>query len=1169
MTLPPFDPSAHPVPQDRLERLQAFAERWQGKVGQERDLAQGFLLELCRALGTASPFDDALPPEDYKFEKVVDVPGTTEKGRIDLYKKGHFVLEAKCGRNSAAEPGTMPIRGTRKHHQYIEAAYNDQARLYASALPEGRPPLLVVVDVGYKFWIWRRNPDGNYPGFQSPEVLHIPLDAVADEENARILWSLFEHPADLDPARRQAKVTEEVAAVLAQLAAPLQRRYAPNDVAGFLIRCLFCLFAEDVELLPNGHFSTILNRASARPDAFRPSVEQLFTAMRDGGWFNMAEIRRFNGALFADPRALDLTRDEVKLLADAGSKNWALVEPSIFGTLIERALDPKKRKRLGAHYTPRAFVERLVRPTIEQPLRRTWELAVRPEVQRLADEAEAAENERRAITATDLESRERAKALSAQARKALDTALAALDDFHGELIRLRVLDPACGTGNFLYVSYALVKELEYEVLALRAQVDPHDTQLGLAGGATGIGAVSPSQFLGIEIEGFAAEIAQLVLWIGHLQWELRHRVKPEHVPEPIVPTVRTIEHRDALLVPGPGVPRLDAQGQPVTRWIWGAYVDADTHDGQVPDPTAREPVVDYPEATEATWPRADFIVGNPPFIGNKVMRDRLGDGYVDALRRVYREVPDTVDFVMYWWHKAAEKARAGEVRRFGFITTNSIRQTFNRKVLELHMQAETPVRLVMAVPDHPWVDDGAAVRISMTAAEARRDAANDGAIYLEVVEDAGPAEDLTIKVSRKTAVNADLRTGADPTTAKPLASNQEVSFQGVNVVGTGFRLSRVDMHALGFAPDAPPPIVRPYINARDMMQKADEKLIIDAFGLGEAELRALYPTLHQWLSDRVLPERLLNNREAYRKFWWLFAEVRHGLRQATKGLRRTIITPRTAKHRVFRFLEDGTVPDCKLIVIALDDDASFGILQSHVHEVWSLATAGWQGVGNDPVYDNGRCFVAFPFPNPTPAQRERIATIARDLHAFRDAAQARAPELTLTTMYNLVAARRAHDKLDAKQQRLHTLLATDALVALHDALDAAVAEAYGWPADLTDEQILERLVALNHARAEEEARGLVRWLRPDRARAGAVGGAQLGLADKADEALPPWPKDKGEQVMRVFAVVDGAPGPLDVEAIAARFQGARRQRVAEIVGQLETMRFVVRDGGGAVRSARG
>lgn len=1141
--MPLFDPLTRQVPEAVQERLAAFAEKWLGKVGNEQQLAQPFLLELCQALGTPSPTDGVLPPDDYCFERQVQ-PAGAAPWRIDLYKRGHFVLEAKCGRNGRSEPGSAPVRGTRHHVRYIEEAYTAQARVYANLLPGGGPPALVVVDVGHHLWLWCKRADGSYPAFNDPDRIDIPLQRFADPEAARWLVALFDHPSDLDLSRFQARVTEEVAADLAPVAASLQARFPNERVSRFLMRCLFCMFAEDVELLPRDHFRKLLKTAIFRPDAFPRECEKLFTAMRDGTDYDWEPIRPFNGALFSETEALPLTGSELHRLASAAAKDWSRVEPSIFGTLLERALSATKRKALGAHYTPRAFVERLVQPTIGEPLRQEWELTVRAPAERLLDEAEAATN-------------------PSVAKKKRNEAGELVDKFLDRLAQVKVLDPACGTANFLYVAYATLRALEFEALSWRFDHFGH-AQGAMAMQGRG---VAVSQLIGMEVDAFAAEIAQLVLWIGHLQWEVRYRGLSA-IGKPVIPTRRSIEHRDAVLASDPPVPRLDADGQPVTRWEWGAYLDATTHKGLVPDPNARVPVLDYPNPRQAPWPEADFIIGNPPFIGNKMMRDRLGDGYAEALRRVYGEVDATVDFVMYWWHRAAEAARGGRVRRFGFITTNSLKQTFNRGVLTAALEGERPMRLVYAIPDHPWTDDGADVRIAMTVAEPAPEGPAEPPLIGEVIaEDAGH-EAVEVANRRVPRLHADLSHGADLTSARPLRANAGLSFQGMNLVGKGFRLEPAEVEALGFRLDALPPIIKPYLNAREMMQKREGRYVIDAFGLTEAELKAQWPTAWQWLHDRVKPERELNRDPKPREFWWLFGRPREALRAVWTGLGRFIMTPETSKHRVFAWAPMGVVPDHSLYVVTLADDYTIGVLQSRCHETYSLA-AGSRLVDR-PRWRNVTCFLTFPFPDASPAQRAAIADTADTLIAFREAAQARSPELTLTAIYNLLAARRAGEKLTGKQAKLHTLLATDELLSLHDRLDAAVLAAYGWPADLGEDALLERLLALNHARVAEEASGLVRWLRPELA---ATAEAPVEAEAEPEEAEPTepearaeWPSDPGDQYLSVYLAIAGAAAPMDVESVAARFERAPRKQVAAVFEQLVKLHRVVVLEDGRVRA---
>ncbi|HEY0840938.1 MAG TPA: DNA methyltransferase, partial [Vulgatibacter sp.] len=592
---------------------------------------------------------------------------------------------------SGSSPGSAPVRGTKRYLAYIQDAYLDQAKVYAALLPEGPPPLLVVVDVGHRFWIWRGQ-DGKFDAFHSPRRLEFGLDEIGEEENARSLWACFEAPEELDPSRAQQRITEEAAQKLAPLAAELEAAgHDPEEVARFLMRCLFCMFAEDVELLPASHFSRLLESSLKIPEAFEPEATNLFRCMDEGGLYNYEKIRRFNGALFRGAKALPLGARALRMLADAASLNWAYVDPAIFGTLLERALDPRERHRLGAHYTPRTFVERIVRATIEDPLRAEWDV-----VQTRAAEVRAAED---------------------QESKANDAARKILLPFLRRLHDVRVLDPACGTGNFLYVAYAVLKELEHEVLSELALVG--GAQLGIVAEGGGA-AVMPSQMLGIEVKPWAAEIAQLVLWIGHLQWELFHQRRTT-LRDPILPEERSISCHDALVEWDEAVPRLGDDGQVVTRWDGTTRTIHHATGKEVPDTEARVPVVDYVGVRRAPWPDADFVVGNPPFIGNKHMREVLGDAYVEALRGMYEgEVPNTVDLVMYWWHRAAALVRAGEVERMGLITTNSLVQTQNRQVTEKHLAGDPPLGIVMAIPDHPWVDAGADVRISMTVAERSR-----------------------------------------------------------------------------------------------------------------------------------------------------------------------------------------------------------------------------------------------------------------------------------------------------------------------------------------------------------------------------------------------------------------------------------------------------------------
>src|SRR5690606_22690055 len=482
-------------------------------------------------------------------------------------------------------------------------------------------------------------------------------------------------------------------------------------------------------------------------------LAQLWHDMDVGGFSTVlaGSVLQFNGKLFKHPDTLPLDKAQLALLVEAARADWKHVEPAIFGTLLERALSPADRHKLGAHYTPRAYVERLVLPTVIEPLRREW------------TEAQAA-----------------AGTLAGEGKA--DAAIAELRRFHHRLCTVRVLDPACGSGNFLYVTLEHLKRLEGEVLNALDELGYQQADLALGGERADAAAgetVDPHNLLGIEKNPRAAAIAEVVLWIGYLQWHFRTRgdVFP---PQPVIRDFRNIENRDAVLAFDRMEYVTDERGVPVTRWDGETTKPSPVTGEQVPDESARVPVERYVNPRKAAWPEADFIVGNPPFIGASAMRAALGDGYVEALRGSWPEVPESADFVMYWWHHAAQLTRRGAVQRFGFITTNSIKQTFNRRVVEPHLSdTKQPLALVFAIPDHPWVDtaDGADVRIAMTV--AARGAKSGRLLSASNETDAGHGEVAVTLTERKGVILQDLRVGAAVASAVTLRAMSGISSPGL------------------------------------------------------------------------------------------------------------------------------------------------------------------------------------------------------------------------------------------------------------------------------------------------------------------------------------------------------------------------------------------------------
>ncbi len=1138
--------------------IQRFIARWQASGAAERANYQLFLAELCDVLDAPRP-DPTTPDEAanaYVFEKNVPLPhGAT--GRIDLYRRGCFVLEAKQGSEAhvgarlsppqagAGLPTEPPFsaagearvrtrkkgvapRGTAAWDTAMERA-RQQAQSYARNLPPeelkdgGRPPFLIVVDVGESLALYSEftRTGGNYVPFPNPLAARISLDDLHQPEMRELLRTVWLDPMSLDPGRRAARVTREIATRLARLAQALERGHDPDAVAHFLMRCLFTMFAEDVALLPAGSFTQLLADARRNVAHFPRFVEELWSTMAHGG-FSLAlrlPIPHFNGGLFEDAAGLPLTEDQLQLLIEAAQADWRDVEPAIFGALLERALDPVERHKLGAHFTPRAYVERLVTPTVVEPLRGEWE-AVQAAALRLAEDGKP------------------------------DKALGEVEAFQRRLASVRILDPACGTGNFLYVSLEHLLRLEAEVLEVRRQLGADQMLLEVESVR-----VTPRQLLGIEVNPRAAAIAELVLWIGYLRWRLQTAGDLGHLPEPILANYHNIERRDAVLAWDAIEPLLDAGGRPVTRWAGRTTVAHPVTGEQVPDEAARIPAYRYLNPRPAEWPEADFVVGNPPFIGTAAMRAALGDGYAEAVRKTYPNVPDSADYVMYWWDKAADLLRRGRLLRFGFITTNSIRQTFNRRVLQHHMDAAPPLSLVFAIPDHPWVDsaEGADVRIAMTVG-ARGEA--PGLLLRVVNESPGANGEVNVELAAlQGRIQADLTVGVNTNNSERLMANADLSNRGVSLFGLGFLVTPAEARALGLGRVADlDKHIRPYLNGRDLAAISRNLMVIDLFGLTAEETRRSFPDVYQRVLERVKPERDQNNRRSRRENWWLFGETNPKLREQLSGLTRFIATPETARRRYFVFLSPDILPDNKLVNIALDDAYFLGVLSSRLHITWALRTGSWLGVGNDPVYVKTTCFEKFPFPDATDAQKARIRGLAEELDSHRKRQQRLSqqspqhPRLTLTDMYNVLEKLRGGEALSVAEKVTHEQGLVSVLRQLHDDLDAAVFDAYGWPATLSDEEILARLVALNAERAAEEARGLVRWLRPEY-QAPADHESRFTTAPFEEESpgaeaspearvLRPWPDGLAEQAAAVRAALAALGRPVTPEEVAAAFDAA-------------------------------
>ena len=1018
-----------------MSPAEAFIARWERSEGMENATSQTFVNELCDLLMVDKPHPARARNRDnrYVFEKrvtFISPNGRRSQGRIDVYKRGHFVIESKQGtfpltpaqRKEAGRSQGTAVRFTPSWDEKTIAA-REQGLGYIRALPpeDGRPPFLMVLDVAFVLEVYADfAQSGIYTPFPNPREHRIYLEDLAKPEVQERLYQIWTDPLSLNPAIATERATNDIAELLARLAASLEQSgYGREVVSKFMMRCILSMYAEDVELLPRNSFTLLLARLrdtaasslSGEKNNFLSTIEMtmLWKDMYTGGYSDVvqADLMQFGGPLLgAEAVALPLTFEQFEFLFEAAKAEWSLVESSIFGTLLERALSAQERHKMGTHYTPSAYVERLVAPTVMEPLTLEWQVA-------------------------------RDRALDHIRSGDREAARHTVRDFHRQLCGTVILDPAAGSGNFLFTSLKMVKALEGEVLT--ALVDLGDIEY-VHGEKTPT--VGPHQFRGIELNPHAADIAELVLWLAYLQshYKINGRVPPS---EPIIPADPIIERRDAIL----------------------GY-----------DVTAESPYANPRPA--ASWPRADFVVGNPPFAGPNRLRTLFGDEYVDALFSAYPETPRNTDHVMRFWDRAATLAREGQIVRFGFITTNSLAQVSSNQIIDKHLNAEPPLSLVYAIPDHPWIDSSgsAKVRIAMTVGEG---GCKDGvlATIANVAYIDGIAK--TEFILRTGHINPDLSLGPDISLAEKLRANSRISYTGMQPNGQGFVISRTKAQELGLG--RIPGLdhhIKPYRNGKDITDVCRNFMVIDLFGLNIDEVSQRFPEVDAWIQKKVRPIREQNRQTRRAKYWWVFGTPAIELRDALAGLDRYISTSMIAKHRQFLFLDSEIIPSGNLVVFALSDAFYLGVMSSRIHAVWASALGG--SYGSSSVYNKSVSFDGFPFPAIDDSGLvERIRSTAICIDQHRKERQAQYPKLTLTGMYNVLERLRAGDELSPKEAIINEQGDVETLLSLHEDLDAAVAESYGWPSDLSNDEIIELLFDLNQRRAEEEASGQIRWLRQD------------------------------------------------------------------------------------------
>ena len=897
-----------------------FISKWRNTRLTERQGAQSFFNDICELVGHPTPAEYG-DSEKFTFEK--PVPG----GFADAYLDGHFGWEFK------------------RYDGQLPEALNQLLR-YSVYLRT--PPLLIVSS----FRTIRIRT--NFPGMET--VVHeIPLLGLADAENLRILRCAFFEPDELRPERSVDTVTRETTDLFHAVVAEMEEHTEnPETLARYLNQLVFCLYADAAGLLPRNIFTVLVQDYYGNPKEFAEVVRGLFEKMAEGGRFGIARIPYFDGNLFDHEDIVELSHGALLRLAEATQKNWQDIEPSIFGTLFERALDASKRSQLGAHYTSAEDIMLVVDPVVMAPLRREWD-AAQLEVDNLLSEEDR------------------------------DGAQVRLEQFRQRLFEVTVLDPACGSGNFLYLALRSLLDLEKEVIAFAAARSLSDLKPR----------VKPDQMLGLEINPYAAAIARTALWIGYIQWHQANGF--DYTDRPILTPLNTISQTDAIL--------------------------------DLSDP-------DNPKETE--WPAAEFIIGNPPFLGHFPFRESLGDTYVEAVYATYGDrIPNSSDLCCYWFEKARGQIEKGHSQRAGLLATQAIRFQSNRPVLE---RIKDSGDIFHALSDKDWVLDGAMVHTSIICFD-------DGSETVRFLDGDAVAE-----------INSDLTYGADVTRAARLTENQDFSFMGDIKVGR-FEISNDVAQKMLRQPNPHgkpnSDVVKRWMVGRDINQVSRNMWIID-FGVTMSETdAALYEAPFEYVAANVKPDRD-NNRDAkFREYWWLHGRPRIKMRQALEGLPRYIGTSMVSRHRLFSYIDGDVLPDATIIVFARDDDYFFGVLHSRIHEIWARAMGTQLREAQSGIrYTPTTCFETFPFPEPTEEQREAIGAAAGELNQMRenwlDAPGLKASELKRRTLTNLYNQRPTW------------------LDNAHRKLDAAVADAYGWPADLGEQEVLERLLELNSNRRWDE-----------------------------------------------------------------------------------------------------
>lgn len=812
-----------------------------------------------------------------------------------------------------------------------------------------------------------------------------PVDTVAIEDLPRRYPALnFLFPDDPDPVfgNDREEVSREAADKVAMLFNMLVARGVDRSQAQrFVLQIVVAMFAEDIGLLPA---SIVFNLADDCLRKGQSSFDQfgaLFRQMNSqipakGGRFQ--NVPYFNGGIFHTVNAIDLQPAELELLAGedgAATKNWSKVNPAIFGTIFQQSMDAEERHAYGAHFTSEADILRIVTPTISRP----WREQI-------------------------------AKASTMKELLAL----------RSELMNFKVLDPACGSGNFLYVSYRELVRVEIALMAkLKASVSDKNFQEQ----AKTISLVSPRQFYGIDRDSFGVELAKVTLMLAKKLAldEAIEVLEREQIELPL-------NQDDAL-----PLDNLDAN-----------FICED--------------------ALFATWPQTDVVIGNPPYLDARKITMEHGRPYVDSIRAAYPEIPGRADYCVYWLRKAHDHLPANTderpfAGRAGMVGTNTIRQNYSRQG-GLDYIVGSGGTIIDAVASQVWSGE-AVVNVSIVNWIK---GPYDGKKVLH--EQLGDRRDSDWWREEVDTITSALTSGADASVARELnaITDTKLCFEGQQPGHKGFRIDLTEGRELLQEDPSAAKILFPYLNGNALLSgkfEEDPEFIID-FGDISIFDASKHPRALQIVQERVLPDWQKNAEDEKQetgkdvgehqnrlKTWWQLKRRRTDMLNAIAPLSRYAVCVRHTKRPLFTFIDRRYRPDSALTVFAFEDDYSFGILQSNVHWSWFLARCST--IKRDFRYTNDTVFTSFPWPQaPKASQVLAVATAARDLRSLR-AELAEDHGMSYRELY-----------------RMLELPGTSPLKDAHDKLDKAVREAYGMKKSDDD---LSFLLGLNKLLADKEAVG--------------------------------------------------------------------------------------------------